>query len=72
MNSRRRYADPKDELNSSKYHTGKKCVVPGCDHPAGTAWSDFFCQFHNTERMDRINQQFEDISNDHSKNRFDL
>lgn len=48
------YENPDFEGNSEKYHTGKKCTVKGCDHPAGTWWSPFFCFEHNVERLKRI------------------
>jgi hypothetical protein len=49
-----RYADPKDEGNSSFYHTGKSCIEKGCNDPAGTAWSPYWCFQHNVERMNRV------------------
>ena len=49
-----RFDDPNDELNSSKYQTGKLCIVRGCGKPAGTHWSPFFCQPCNANRMRRI------------------
>lgn len=49
-----RYQDPNDPLNASSYHTGKKCIVRGCDRPAGTHWSKFWCQPCNAKRMDGI------------------
>lgn len=54
-----RCADPNDPLNSPKYHTGKPCVERGCVKPAGTAWSPFWCQAHNAERMARVNDSME-------------
>ncbi len=48
------YADPHDPLNGSEHHSGRKCIEPGCDRPAGTAWSPFWCQPCNAVRMDRI------------------
>jgi hypothetical protein len=49
-----RCEDPADPLNSAKYQTGKKCIERGCERPAGTAWSKFWCQPHNAARMARI------------------
>lgn len=48
------YADPDDPGNGSRYHTGKSCIE-GCGRPAGTAWSPFWCQKCNAERIERIN-----------------
>jgi len=53
------YDDPKHEGNSQKYHTGKTCIVAGCNKPAGTLWSPFWCFECNVRRIDRINKQFE-------------
>lgn len=46
--------DPSDQLNGSQHHTGKACIETGCDNPAGTAWSPFWCQPCNAKRMQRI------------------
>ena len=51
------YDDPDSPGNSSVYHTGKKCIEPGCTDPAGTAWSPHWCFAHNVERINRINDQ---------------
>lgn len=40
--------------NSPKLHTGKKCVEMGCDKPAGTGWSPFWCQACNAKRLMHI------------------
>jgi hypothetical protein len=48
------YEDPKSEGNGPKYHSGLHCDVEGCNEPAGTAWSPYWCQKHNAERMNRI------------------
>lgn len=53
------YEDPNHEGNSSKYHTGKKCIN-GCGRPAGTAWSPYWCFECNVERMRRIGNQLRD------------
>jgi hypothetical protein len=52
----RRYEDPSDPLNGPEYHTGKACIEPGCKRQAGTAWSPYWCQPCNAERMNRISQ----------------
>lgn len=53
------YKDPNHPLNSSKYHTGKHCIEKGCENPAGTNWSPFWCVEHNIERLDRITNTLE-------------
>lgn len=55
------YADPSHVGNSPKHHTGKPCIESGCDRPAGTAWSPYWCFEHNVERMDRISKQMENL-----------
>lgn len=50
------YNDLTCEGNSEKYHTGKHCIEPGCNEPAGTAWSPYWCVKHNIERIDRIDE----------------
>jgi len=54
------YDDPKHEGNSEKYHTGKKCIE-GCGKPAGTLWSPHWCFECNVKRINRINEQFEQL-----------
>ena len=56
-----RFEDPDDVLNSPAYHTGKPCIEPGCDRPAGTHWSHLWCQPCNAERMRRITSTLHDI-----------
>jgi hypothetical protein len=56
------YNDPECEGNSAKYHTGKVCVEPGCNEPAGTAWSPHWCMKHNIERIDRIDAQLTEFA----------
>ena len=53
------YEDPNHEYNSSKYHTGKKCIIRGCDESAGTKWGIYWCQKHNAERLDEITNSLE-------------
>ena len=55
------YEDPGHEFNSAKYHTGKKCITPGCDRPAGTKWGAYWCQICNANRIHRISGQFESL-----------
>lgn len=54
------YNDINCEENSPKYHTGKKCIEKGCNNPAGTAWSPYWCVDCNIKRMDRITAQLEE------------
>lgn len=48
------YADPAHPNNGPEHHTGKKCIEKGCENPAGTSWSTFWCQPCNAKRMERI------------------
>lgn len=48
------FEDPSHPGNSEKYHTGKPCYEAGCNRPAGTAWSPYWCFECNVERMKRI------------------
>lgn len=54
-----RHADPEDPLNASSYHTGRPCIEKGCDRPAGTHWSPYWCQPCNSARMSRISASLE-------------
>lgn len=55
------YNDPIDIGNSPKYHTGKLCIEKGCNNPAGTAWSPYWCFKCNVKRIDRINASFDKL-----------
>ena len=55
------YEDPEHEFNSATYHTGKQCITPGCDRPAGTKWGAYWCQICNASRLHRISDQFESL-----------
>jgi hypothetical protein len=55
------YEDPNNKGNSAKYHTGKPCIEPGCNEPAGTGWGPYWCMKHNAERINRINKSFDDM-----------
>ena len=57
-----KYRDQDDPLNGAEYQTGKPCVEQGCDHPAGTAWSPFWCFCCNVKRLDRIDQGFQRLA----------
>lgn len=53
------YWDKNHKFNSSKYHTGKKCIEKGCDKPAGTIWSPYWCYKHNAKRLERVAKQLD-------------
>lgn len=55
------YRDPNDSGNGPKWHTGKKCITPGCQEPAGTRWSPFWCFACNVKRIERIDRGFAEI-----------
>lgn len=55
------YEDPSHPGNSPMYQTGMTCVVKGCDKPAGTWWSPYWCFEHNVERIRRISANLDDI-----------
>jgi hypothetical protein len=42
--------------NSDKHYTGKSCITPKCNNPAGTAWSPLWCFDCNVKRLKRINK----------------
>lgn len=46
--------DPSNPGNGFAHRTGKRCIEFGCDNPAGTAWSPYWCQPCNAARMQRI------------------
>lgn len=54
-----RCEDPADPLNAVEYHTGKKCIERGCERPAGTAWSPYWCQPCNADRLMHISEVLE-------------
>lgn len=60
----RAFEDPDNEGNSSKYHTGKECIEPNCNNPAGTWWSPFWCFSCNVKRIRRIEKSLKDILDD--------
>ena len=51
--------DPGAPQNGEQWHTGERCIEPGCANPAGTAWSRLWCQSCNGERMERLSERFE-------------
>lgn len=56
--------DPNNEGNSEKYHTGKVCIEPNCQNPAGTAWSPVWCFECNVKRMKRISKSLHSMVNE--------
>ena len=54
-----RHGDPSDPLNGAEHHTGKLCIERGCTRPAGTAWSPFWCQPCNSDRLRHITEVLE-------------
>lgn len=50
------YRDKDHPGNGDSYKTGKPCITPGCNNPAGTAWSPYWCVECNIKRMDRISK----------------
>lgn len=54
-------ADPNHPGNSAEYHTGKPCIVKGCEEPGGTWWGPSWCQKHNAERLARIGKNLDDM-----------
>ena len=60
------YSDPNAPGNGPKYHTGKPCIEPGCNRPAGTAWSPLWCYRHSVERIDGINAALAALEADHA------
>lgn len=55
------FEDPSDPGNGPEYHTGKPCIEAGCDRPAGTAWSPYWCFECNVKRIKRVSDQFEEL-----------
>ena len=55
------FEDGYNVRNSSRYHTGKKCIESGCSNPAGTAWSPHWCFECNVKRMKRISLSLRNI-----------
>ena len=44
-----------------KFHTGKMCIAPGCDKPAGTKWGYHWCPIHDIERREKISSSIKKI-----------
>lgn len=56
------FENPNDPRNGPDHHTGKPCIEPGCDNPAGTKWSPLWCHPCNVERMRLIDRTLKEIS----------
>lgn len=41
--------------------SGYTCIEPGCQSPAGTWWTPYWCPPCDEERIDRITAQIEDL-----------
>lgn len=41
--------------------SGRTCIERGCDNPAGTPWSPYWCPACDVARLDRISANLEDI-----------
>jgi hypothetical protein len=41
--------------------SGKSCVEPGCDAPAGTKWGPYWCPPHDQERLARVSDQLHGV-----------
>jgi hypothetical protein len=56
------YEDPNHPWNGLKYRSGQLCIERGCNNPAGTAWSPYWCQPCNAKRMNSIRASMEEIA----------
>ena len=56
------HGDAEHPGNAPIHHTGRKCRVDGCDKPAGTAWSEYWCWECNSERLDRVSRQLKELA----------
>lgn len=41
--------------------SGRVCIVPDCDQPAGTIWGPYWCPTHDEERLDNVTAGFENL-----------
>lgn len=55
------FEDPAHPGNSSEHYTGKPCIERGCNNPAGTHWSPYWCFRCNVRRIRRITSNLEGI-----------
>jgi hypothetical protein len=55
------YANPNHPGNGPEHRTKKKCIEPGCEERAGTAWGPYWCFKHNVERIRRIDAQLRSL-----------
>ncbi len=42
--------------------SGRICIEPGCDRPAGTWWGPYWCPVHDKKRLDGISSSLDDIA----------
>jgi hypothetical protein len=41
--------------------SGRTCIEPECEQPAGTLWGPLWCPEHDQERLDRVSNRLEDL-----------
>ncbi len=61
------FEDPNHPGNTAKHHTGKPCIEPGCENPAGTAWSPYWCFSCNVARIRRIDGKLAQMAEESEK-----
>lgn len=44
--------------------SGKRCIEPDCDRPAGTLWGPHWCPECDAVRLDRISRRFDQIADE--------
>ena len=54
------------DIDPPEFRTGERCIGFGplegkCDKPAGTAWSPFWCDSCNKERLDHVSKRLESM-----------
>ena len=42
--------------------SGRTCIEPGCERPAGTHWGPFWCPEHDAIRLEKITRQLEELA----------
>ena len=55
------WADPQSPGNGQEHRSGRTCVEPACNEPAGTLWSPLWCVRCNIKRMRRLDAAFRRI-----------
>jgi hypothetical protein len=59
------WEDPENVANSEIYYTGEECIEEGCHNPAGTAWSEDWCQVCNAKRINKEKKYKKTANNMH-------